>query len=198
MELSCIYIPEINEQEEDIIMAFRDIAKIEHIEFVVHNRYARVINGRTRSKSCDFDSDKKLAFGLNLSFKRKPKRIAYIYIQKWYNFDFCLNVLKREAYLGKWCILPNENVYQIELYKLQKRVATLENVLSQQTMTSEQFNNDNNMVDSLISILLDNKLETEQTLDDGWIEYKETNCDGTLTFNQNYLAYLKQRLQRVL
>ena len=198
MELSCIYIPEINEQEEDIIMAFRDIAKIEHIEFVVQNRYARVINGRTRSKSCDFDSDKKLAFGLNLSFKRKPKRIAYIYIQKWYNFDFCLNVLKREAYLGKWCILPNENVYQIELYRLQKRVATLENVLSQQTMTSEQFNNDNNMVDSLISILLDNKLETEQTMDDGWIEYKETNCDGTLTFNQNYLAYLKQRLQRVL
>ena len=198
MELSCIYIPEINEQEEDIIMAFRDIAKIEHIEFVVQNRYARVINGRTRSKSCDFDSDKKLAFGLNLSFKRKPKRIAYIYIQKWYNFDFCLNVLKREAYLGKWCILPNENVYQIELYKLQKRVATLENVLSQQTMTSEQFNNDNNMVDSLISILLDNKLETEQTMDDGWIEYKETNCIGTLTFNQNYLAYLKQRLQRVL
>lgn len=199
MELSCIYIPEINEQEEDIIMAFRDIAKIEHIEFVVHNRYSRVV--RSRSNSSDFDTDKtnkKLAFGLNLSFKRKPKRVAYIYIQKWYNFDFCLNVLKREAYLGKWCILPNENVYQIELYRLQKRVATLENVLSQQTMTSEQFNNDNNMVDSLISILLDNKLETEQTMDDGWIEYKETNCDGTLTFNQNYLAYLKQRLQRVL
>jgi hypothetical protein len=65
-------------------------------------------------------------------------------------------------------------------------------------MTSEQFNNDNSMVDSLISILLDNKLETDQTLDDGWIEYKERNCDGTLTFNQNYLAYLKQRLQRVL
>jgi hypothetical protein len=198
MEISCVYIPEINEQEEDIIMAFCDIAKIEHIEFVVQNRYARVINGRTRSKSCDFDSDKKIVFGLNLSFKRKPKRIAYIYIQQWYNFDFCLKVLKREAYLGKWCILPNENVYQIELYKLKKRVATLENVLSQQTMTSEQFNNDNSMVDSLISILLDNKLETDQTLDDGWIEYKERNCDGTLTFNQNYLAYLKQRLQRVL
>ena len=78
MEISCVYIPEINEQEEDIFMAFRDIAKIEHIEFVVHNRYARVVNGR--SNSHDFDSDKtnettnkktksKPAFGLNLSFK---------------------------------------------------------------------------------------------------------------------------------
>jgi hypothetical protein len=54
------------------------------------------------------------------------------------------------------------------------------------------------MVDSLIAILLENNLETEQTLDDGWIQYKESNCDETLTMNQNYLAYLKQRLQRVL
>jgi hypothetical protein len=71
-------------------------------------------------------------------------------------------------------------------------------ILAQQTMSSEQFNNDNNMVDSLISILLNNNLETEQTLDYGWIQYKESNCDGTLTMNQNYLAYLKQRLQSVL
>jgi hypothetical protein len=109
-----------------------------------------------------------------------------------------LKVLKRDAYLGRWQILPNENTFQIELYKLQKRVATLENVLSQQAMTSEQFNNDNSMVDSLIAILLENNLETDQTLDDGWIQYKESNCDETLTMNQNYLAYLKQRLQRVL
>lgn len=207
MEISCVYIPEINEQEEDVFMAFRDIAKIEHIEFVVHNRYARVVNGR--SNSHDFDSDKtnettnkktksKPTFGLNLSFKRKPKRVAYVYIQKWYNFDFCLKVLKRDAYLGRWQILPNENTYQIELYKLQKRVATLENVLSQQTMNSEQFNNDNNIVDSLIDILIENKLETDQTLNDGWIQYKETNCVGTLTIKENYLAYLRQRLQSVL
>lgn len=58
MEISCVYIPEINEQEEDIIMAFRDIAKIEHIEFVVHNRYARVV--RSRSNSSDFDSEKQI------------------------------------------------------------------------------------------------------------------------------------------
>jgi hypothetical protein len=207
MEISCVYIPEINEQEEDILLAFRDIAKIEHIEFFVHTRYARVMNNRSSSR--DFDSENisennkkktksKAVFGLNLSFKRKPKRVAYVYIQKWYNFDFCLKVLKRDAYLGKWQILPNENTYQIELYKLQKRVASLENVLAQQTMSNEKFNNDNNMVDSLISILLNNNLETEQTLDDGWLQYKECNCDGTFTMNQNYLAYLKQRLQNVL
>ena len=207
MEISCVYIPEINEQEEDILVAFRDIAKIEHIEFFVHTRYARVINNRSSSR--DFDSENisennkkktksKAVFGLNLSFKRKPKRVAYVYIQKWYNFDFCLKVLKRDAYLGKWQILPNENTYQIELYKLQKRVASLENVLAQQTMSNEKFNNDNNMVDSLISILLNNNLETEETLDNGWLQYKESNCDGTLTMNQNYLVYLKQRLQSVL
>ena len=55
MEISCVYIPEINEQEEDIFMAFHDIAKIEHIDFVVHNRYTRVVNGR--SNSHDFDNE---------------------------------------------------------------------------------------------------------------------------------------------
>lgn len=205
MEISCVYIPEINEQEEDIFMAFHDIAKIEHIDFVVHNRYTRVVNGR--SNSHDFDNENtnkkrksKAVFGLNLSFKLKPKRVAYIYIQKWYDLDFCLKVLKRDAYLGRWQILPNENMYQIELYKLKKRVATIENVLSQQTLTNVQFNNDNDnsMVDSLIALLLENNLETEQTLDDGWIQYKDTSYDETLSQDQNYMSYLKQRLQIVL
>ena len=213
MDISCVYIPEINEQEEDILLAFRNIAKIEHIDFVTHDRYAMVVNDQ--SSSHDFDADKtnennkkkgklKLAFGLNLSFKRKPKskpkpkRVAYVYIQKWYNFDFCCKVLKRNAYLGKWQILPNENVYQIELYKLNKRVASLENIISQQTTINNQFNNDNNMIDSLISILIESNLETDRTLYDGWIEYNETNCSDTLTYNQNYLAYLKQKLNSVL
>lgn len=207
MEISCVYIPEINEQEEDILMAFHDIAKIEHIDFVTHNRYARVVNSRSSSHDLDLENTSenkkkkskiKTAFGLNLSFKRKPKRVAYIYIQKWYNFDFCLKVLKREAYLGRWQILPNENMYQIELYKLQKRVLSLENIISHQTSKNEQINNDNNMVDSLVYILIENNLETEQTLNDRWIEYKEVNYCETLTYNQNYMAYLKQRLQSIL
>ena len=89
-------------------------------------------------------------------------------------------------------------MYQIELYKLKKRVATIENVLSQQTLTNVQFNNDNSMVDSLIALLLENNLETEQTLDDGWIQYKDTSYDETLSQDQNYMSYLKQRLQIVL
>ena len=44
----------------------------------------------------------------------------------------------------------------------------------------------------------ENNLETEQTLDDGWIQYKDTSYDETLSQDQNYMSYLKQRLQIVL
>ena len=211
MELSCVYIPEINEQKEDILIAFRDIAKIEHVEFVSHNRYARVVNGRNNSQEPDYTNDSvngnvngksktktKRMFGLNLSFKRKPKRVAYLYIQEWYDLNFCLKVLKRDAYLGKWQILPNENSYQIELYKLKKRVLSLENRITMQDTNIDQFNADNEMIESLTNLLLENKLETQQTIDDSWIQYEKTSCDDTLTYEQNYMAYMKQRLQSIL